>query len=77
MQKKPCFKNPNGSPRIDLFLTNDPHTFSEKFRIVYFLVQSIFYKLIITVLKYSFIELKTKESYCRDYKNFNSNLFRV
>ena len=71
MQKKPCFKNPNGSPRIDLFLTNDPHTFQKSLGL------SIFYTLTTTVLKYSFIKQKTKESYCRDYKNFNSNLFRV
>ena len=37
----------------------------------------IFTKCILTVLKSSFIKLKAKETYCRDYKNFSSNLFRV
>lgn len=31
------------------------------------------HKIIITVLKSSFIKLKTREMYCRGYKNFSTN----
>ena len=38
---------------------------------------SDFHKMIITVLKSSFIKLKAREKYYRDYKNFSSNSIRV
>ena len=37
---------------------------------------SDFHKTIITVLKSSFIKLKAREMYYRDYKNFSANSFR-
>ena len=37
---------------------------------------SDFHKMIITALKSSFIKLKARETYYRDYKNFSSNSFR-
>ena len=37
---------------------------------------SDFHKMVITVLKSSFIKLKARETYYRDYKNFSCNSFR-
>ena len=53
---KPSFKNSSSSPCIDLFSTNDPCTFQKTTGL------SIFDKLIITVLKYSFIKLKERKA---------------
>ena len=38
---------------------------------------SDFYKMIITVLKYSFIKLNSEKTQYRDYKKFSSYLFRL
>ena len=37
---------------------------------------SYFHKIIITILKSSFIKLKAREMYNRHYKNFSTNSFR-
>ena len=74
MKNKTCFKIPDRPTCIDLFLTNSSHSFQNTMTISAGL--SHFHKMIITVLKSSFIELKARETYYRDYKNFNSNSFR-
>ena len=74
MKNKTCFKNPDKPTCIDLFLTNSPHSFQNTLTISTGL--SDFHKVIITVLKSSFIKLKVRETYYRDYKNFSINSFR-
>ena len=74
MKNKTCFKNPDRLTCIDLFLTNSPHSFQNTVTISTGL--SDFHKMIITVLKSSFIKLKAREMYYRDYKNFSTSSFR-
>ena len=74
MKNKTCFKNPDRTTCIDLFLTNSPHSFQNTITISTGL--SDFYKIIIIVLKSSFVKLKAGEMYYRDYKNFSTNSFR-
>ena len=74
MKNKTCCKNPDRPTCIDLFLTNSPHSFQNTMMISTGF--SDFHKMIITVLKSSFIKLKARETYYRDYKNFSSNSFR-
>ena len=69
MKNKTLFKSPDRPTCIDLFLTNSPHSFQNTMTISTGL--SDFHKMIITVLKSSFIKLKARETYYRDYKNFN------
>ena len=45
---KTCFKNPNKSTCIDLFLTNSPHSFQNT--MIIFTRLSNFHKMFITVL---------------------------
>ena len=59
---------------IDLFLTNSPHSFQNTMTISTGL--SDFHKMIITVLKSSFIKLKAKEMYCGDYKECQYQFFQ-
>ena len=58
MKNKTCFKNPDRPTYIDLFLTNSPHSFQNTMKIS--TGWSDFHKIIITVLKSSFIKLKTR-----------------
>ena len=74
MKNKTCFENSDRPTCIDLFLTNSPHSFQNTIAISTGF--SDFHKMIITVLKSSFIKLKAREIYYRDYKNFSSNPFR-
>ena len=74
MKNKTCFKNPDRTTCIDLFLTDSPHSFQNTMTISTGL--SDFYKIIIIVLKFSFAKLKAGEMYYRDYKNFSTNSFR-
>ena len=74
MKNKTCFKNPDRPTCIDLFLTNSPHRFQNTMTISTRL--SDFLKMIIKVLKSSFMKLKAREMYYRDYKNFSTNSFR-
>ena len=74
MKNKTCIKNPDRPTCIDLFLTNNPHSFQNTMMISIELPD--FHKMIITVLKSSFIKLKSREIYYSDYKNFSTNSFR-
>ena len=67
-------KNPDKPTCIDLFLTNSLHSSKNTMMIPTEL--SDFHKMIIKVLKYSFIKLKARETYYKDYKNFSLNFFR-
>ena len=71
MKNKTCFRIPNKLTCIDLFLTNSTNSFQNTMTISTGL--SDFHKMIITVLKSSFIKLKVREMYYRDYKNFTTN----
>ena len=61
MKNKTCFKNPDRPTCIDLFLTNSPHIFQNTMTISTGFPD--FHKMIITVLKSSFIKLKARETY--------------
>ena len=74
MKNKTCFENPDRPTCIDLFLTNSPHSFQNTITMSTGL--SDFHKMIITVLKSSFIKLKAREKYYRDYNNFSTISFR-
>ena len=74
MKNKTCFKNPDRPTCFDLFLLNSPHSFQNTMTISTELPD--FHKIIITVLKSSFIKLKSREIYYSDYKNFSTNSFR-
>ena len=65
MKKKTC---------IDLYLTNSPHIFQTTMTISTGL--SDFRKMIMTLLKSSFIKFKARETYYMDYKIFSTNSFR-
>ena len=65
MKNKTCFRIPNKLTCIDLFLTNSTNSFQNTMTISTGL--SDFHKMIITVLKSSFIKLKVREMYYRDY----------
>ena len=71
MKNQTCFKIPNKPTCIDLFVTNSIHSFQNTMTISTGL--SDFHKMIVTVLKSSFIKLKVREMYYRDYKNFTTN----
>ena len=75
MKEKTCFHNLNRSTGINLFLTNSPHSFQKI--MIFSSTLSDFHKKIVTVLKFSFIKFKAKETYYKDYKKFSSNLFRT
>ena len=74
MKNKTCFKNPDRPTCIDLFLTNGPHSFQNTMTI--FTGLPDFHKMIIMVLKSSFIKLKARETHYRDYKHFSTNSSR-
>ena len=66
-KKKTCFKNSNQSTCVDLLLRKSPHSFQNNLKTSTGLSDP--HKMIITVLKSSFIKFKTKEIYYRGYKN--------
>ena len=74
MKSKTCFKNTDRPTCINLLLNNISHSFRNTMAISTGL--SDFYKMIITVLESSFIKLKARETYYRDYKNFSTYSFR-
>ena len=74
MKGKTSFKNPDRPTCIDLFLTNSLHSLQNTMEISPGL--SGFHKMIITVLKSSFIKLKAKKIYYRYYKNFSTSSLR-
>ena len=70
-KNKTCFKNPDRPTCIDLFVTNSTHSFQNTTRISTGL--SDFHKTTIAVLKSSFIKLKCREIYYRNYNDFTAD----
>ena len=69
-----CFKNPNNPSCIDLFLTNFIRSFpkTQVFETGLFDLN----KLVVTVLKSTFLKSPPKITICRSYKNFSNDLLR-
>ena len=69
-----CFKNPNNPSCIDLFLINTIRSFqkTQVFETGLFDLN----KLVVTVLKSTFLKSPPKITICRSYKNFSNNLLR-
>ena len=63
-----CYKNPRNPSCIDLYLTNSPLSFQNTY-------DYDFYKIVLTVLKTTFVKSKPKEPSYRDYKYFNHECF--
>ena len=68
-----CYKNPGNPSCIDLYLTNSPLSFQNTLSV--FTGLFYFHKLVLTVLKMTFIKPKPKELFYRDYKHFNHEYF--
>ena len=72
LSKKPtCFKNPDNTSCIDLFLTNRPNCFQSTMTMETGI--SDFHKMVITVLKIFYRKQKPNIIYYRYYKTFNAN----
>ena len=74
VKEKTCFKNLNNPSCIDLFITNKKHSFQNTTTIS--TGASDYHKMVVTVLKITYIKSKPKEIFYRDYKNFNNEKFR-
>ena len=73
--KKPtCYKNPENSSCIDLFLTNCRRSFH--ITCLYETGLSDFHKLVVTILRTSFKPLPPKIIKYRNYKNFDEGKFQ-
>ena len=75
VKDKTCFKNPNNPSCIDLFITNKPMSFQNTSTMSTGL--SDCHKMVITVLKTTFEKAKPKEIFYRNYKNFDSDNFKL
>ena len=69
-----CFKNVENPSCIDLFLTNNWRSFQNTTTLCSGL--SDFHKMCLTVLQTTFQKAKPKEIIYRDYKNFNTEIFK-
>ena len=74
VKDKTCFKNPNNSTSIDLFLANLPNCFQNTTALCTGL--SDFHKMIATVQKYTFVKSKPRVIHYRCYKDFDNISFR-
>ena len=68
VRDKTCFKNPENASCIDLFLTSNTYSFQNTMAISTGL--SDFHKMILTVLKSTFVKAAPKVIKYRDYKKF-------
>ena len=75
VKDKTCFKNPNNPSCIDFFITNKPMSFQNTSTMSTGL--SDCHKMVITVLKTTFEKAKPKEIFYRNYKNFDSDNFKL
>ena len=73
--EKTCYKNMENPSCIDLFITNSPKIFQNATALLNGL--SDFHKMSITVLKTKFKKSEPKEVNYRDYKKFDTNLFKT
>ena len=69
-----CFKNVESPSCIDLFLTNNCRSFQNTTTLCSGV--SDFHNMCLTVLKTTFQKAKPKEIIYRDYKNFNTEIFK-
>ena len=69
-----CFKSVENPSCIDLVITNSTSSFQNTTVVSTGL--SDFHKMVVTVLKTSFIKIAPKTQYFRDYKHFDSNDFK-
>ena len=67
------YKNPNKPSWIDVILTNSPRSFFNTE--TYFTGLSDCHKLVLSVFKTKFSKTGPKEMMCRDYKNFDQDIF--
>ena len=74
VKENTCFKNPHNPSCIDLFITNSRNSFQNTNTVSTGL--SDFHKMVVTVLKSTFIKSKPKEINYRDYKNFVKDKFK-
>ena len=74
VKEKTCFKSVENPSCIDLFLTNCSRSFQKTNAISTGI--SDCHKMIVTVLKTTFIKAKAKETIYRSYRNFDNNAFR-
>ena len=72
VKEKTCFKNPENSRCIDLFITNSVMSFQNTTTLESGL--SDFHKMIVTVCKTSFQKPKPKEIVYRNYKKFDRDI---
>ena len=75
VRDKTCFKNPENASCIDLFLTNKPYGFQNTMAI--FTGLSDFHKMILTVLKSTFVKAAPKVIKYTDYKKINEETFKT
>ena len=75
VRDKTCFKNTDNPSCVNLFLTNSPNSFQHTTTISTGL--SDYHKLIVTVLKTSFVKAEAKEILYRNYKNFDNTIFKT
>ena len=68
-----CFKNSRNPCCIDSHLTNIPLSFQNTLAV--FTGLSDIHKLVLTVLKATFVKSNTKELFYTDYKYFNHECF--
>ena len=69
-----CFKSTENPSCIDLIITNNPSSFQNTTVVSTGL--SDFHKMVVTVLKTTFIKIAPKTQYFRDYKHFDCNDFK-
>ena len=74
VQEKTCFKNPDSSSCIDLFITNSTSSFQNTATSAIGLSDS--HKMILTVLKSTFPKVKPKKIIYRNFKYFDLNNFK-
>ena len=68
-----CYRNPNKPSCIDLILTNSPRRFFDTETC--FTELSDCNNIVLSVFKTKFFKTGTKEMMCRDYKNFDQEIF--
>ena len=74
VQQKTCFKSTNNLSCIDFFVTNSHRSFQNI--ITFASGLSNFHKMILTILKSTFLKVKPKQIVYRKFKNFDVNNFR-
>ena len=74
VQQKTCFESINSRSCNDLFVTNTPRSFQNT--ITFSSGLSDFHKMILTISKTSFPEVRPRQNVYRKFKNFDLNNFK-